>query len=952
MLRKPVILLFCLVVLALAITGCGSRGGDGSSTGNPAGPAITGETANLNGTVLFESLPLANVAVYLYKSEKAPIIGMTQLPAIRSSLIAQQLISDGAYSTSTNETGVYSFSDIPVGQYTLIAVKDENHQFAQTGVLLGQVTTLNPHLTPTGKIGGRVTSTIGASEQGVGGAFVYVSGTSYISLTNAAGYFVINSVPSNSLAGSTAYGIQVMPGKGTASPVTGVIVNPGETTNIGTITLSQQETGYKLISGKFIAGAGVANAELADQFVIMAAETDGTLIGSSSDNTGNFSFFVNRTGSYHVIPTDTFLNFAPASQTVTVTALDDATINLADFVVSRVLEGGSVVAGTVTWPTITDWNFIDGEMIIEGTTTAGAAFVGRSITSNQSPATFRFDNVPSGTYVLKTNPLRNGYAGTTAAFTVTQGVDLTNRSLATSFIAPFITTTTTANDLLTLAGNNFGTDVASLMAFVNDKPVTLTLDGPNIVLDIAQIPPGEQIVQLVKILPEGRLAGNKKPFTRPVRPPLLASFNASSTDTSITFNWQNAPYVKEVDIRLLQGATVVKTFQRIIGNSFTYEKLQPGVTYTINVISTYPNLTSPAATAYPFSTKADSINLIPSYAFLPGTGTIATGTVFGFEIVNGIAYVGFDNSGPITIQSFNLATNELVYTSSQILTSSDHPMRSMSANSNGVYLTYANTNASPTIAVFNPPIVAPAQTVDMTTSFSLTPVADMATVRCLNNRIFLVSAQGTYPITTSLFELSSSLSVLESATPISGNSNPYGKMADIAYDRTTGTLFLACPNGSNVVSLQAFSAMVITSSPQLVGDFAASNKEMLGLYANNGKAYLSQSAVSGMYHYPLTTTMETGSGYINEIYSTYPGSFGFDKQNRVWGGSLYTPFEMYYLFQYDNAMNVLQSLKIYNADYIALNLPMIRLDESTGNMYMLHFNASNQLAVYKYNSNY
>ncbi|NLF96365.1 MAG: carboxypeptidase regulatory-like domain-containing protein, partial [Candidatus Riflebacteria bacterium] len=355
MLRRSALLLTCLFVLSLAIIGCGGGGG---GTANPAGPTASSvETASLSGTVLFDSVPLANASVYLYKSEKAPTIGMTQMPALRSSLIAQQLISDGAYSTTTNGAGVYSFTDVPVGQYTLIAVKDENHQFAQTGVLLGQVTSLDAQLTPTGKIGGRVTAMIGTSEQGAAAVFVYVSGTSYIALTDASGYFVINNVPSNALADSTAYEVAVMPGKGTASPVTGVVVNPGETTNIGTISLSQQTEGYKEIAGKFVAGAGATSADIVDQFVILAAEVDGVLIGTSTDSTGSYSFFVNRLGRYYVMPTEGFLDFAPASQTVTVTALDNTTENLADFVLSHIQTGGSVVAGNVTWPAITDWTF-------------------------------------------------------------------------------------------------------------------------------------------------------------------------------------------------------------------------------------------------------------------------------------------------------------------------------------------------------------------------------------------------------------------------------------------------------------------------------------------------------------------------------------------------------------------------------------------------------------------
>jgi len=465
--------------------------------------------------------------------------------------------------------------------------------------------------------------------------------------------------------------------------------------------------------------------------------------------------------------------------------------------------------------------------------------------------------------------------------------------------------------------------------------------------NISSLAPGSYTVQLIK---NSDTYSNKSTFTREVQAPLLANFTASSTDTSITYTWQNAPFVNEVEIRLIKfsDATIVKPAQRIIGNGFTYDKLLPNATYTIEVSSTYPNQVNSAPTAFNFATKADGIDHISAFPFLPGTGTIATGTLFGFEVINGIAYIGFDNSGPITIQAFNLNTMELWDSTPQIMTYSDHPMRSLAANSTGVYLTYADTNASPTIAFFNSTLGAPAQTANIETRFSLGSYLDMATVRSLNDRIFLVTASGTWPINTYLFEINSSLTAVQTANPIAGGTNLQQKMADIAWDRTSDTLYLACPNNSNSVSLRAFSAMNLTSAPQYIGDFASSTKQILGLYANNNKVYLSQDALSN----PWLTVMDANSGFIYENFSTYPGSFGFDRQNRIWGDSLRPGFDEVYLFQYDNAMKVLQSLNIYNTDYITMNLPMVRLDESTGIMYMLHFNANNQLAVYRYNSNY
>ena len=1407
MLRKSILLVSCLFVLAMAIIGCSGGGG-----GNPVAPtALTSETAGLSGTVLFDNTPLANASVYLYKSEKAHIIGMAQLPSLRGSLAAQQIISDGAYTTTTNADGVYNFVDIPVGQYTLIALRDENHQFVQTGVLLGAVTTLNPKLTPTGKIAGKVTQTIGGITQNISGAFVYITGTCYIALTNASGTFVINNVPANSTS-TTPYEVQVMHALGNATAKTGITVSPGETANIGTFALVAPTTAYQTLSGSLIARNGVNSAELGGTFIMLTRQEDGSLLGTNADIDGKYLFSVTRPGNYAImavntdyvfdpatvrveitnlsngittvtginvdaamvqntgsitglvslagapvagavvhasgtsllgvsnaagkfvidkvpantsatpynlevssnigtapaktgvvvnigqttdagtfaitVPTagyktivgtltavlpvtstqmanrllqltapdgkviaafskangsfsfmatqignhsvtvmDTEFAYAPRTQSINVAALNNATQALSQINVSslnntgtisgQVTHLGSPVAGavvnvvgtsltgvsassgnyviervpasiphsvevsskvgtaapvtgiTVSAGAVTTLNFaltvppayktvtgllspqapvttaqlgnrlvhlampdgkviaaysdsagafsfmvtqaglstvtvidkdlvydprtqsvnvtaldngsvsqtitsisaseivvdskvsVDGMInklikirpetnnggvnvkltpetptpalyalsnpdgsfrfmvepgtytltvegsyqldspspviinvsspyafatninvrpvqpvssIVEGLVTWGAPPGGWALTDGEvilenkagTPAFserrsasaltgfFRFDSVPPGSYTA-TIGHTNGYSGQTSV-EVHEGQDLTVANtfavnISATFYAPFITSTTVSGNTLAILGSNFELNASMLQAIVNGiaLPATGTWVTGECYFNVSSLAPGQHSVQLIR---SSDTYGNKSTFIREVQPPLLANFTASSTDTSITCTWQNAPYINEVEIRLIKfiDSTVVRPAQRIIGNSFTYDKLLPNATYTIEVSSTYPNVANSAPTAFNFATKTDGASNISSLAFLPGAGTIATGTIFGFEVVNGIAYIGFDNSGPITIQAFNLSSNVLMYTSTPVNTNSSQPRRSLAANSTGVYLTYANTSASPTIAVFGPTLGAPTLTEDLVTKFSLTPAPDMATVRSLNDRIFLVVAEGSYPITTSLFELDSSLNPIQTATPVSGNTNPYGKMADIAYDRITSTIYLACPNPTNDVSVMAFSNMNITTAPTYIGNIASSDKQVLGFYANNKKVYLSQAAFSSPSYYPSASVMDTSSGYAKLITSSYPGSFGFDRQNRIWAGSL--GFDIKYLLQLDNAMNILETLKIFNTDFIALNLPMARLDDSTGIMYMLHFNASNALAVYRYNSNY
>ncbi len=168
--------------IAAFFAGCGGGGGGGGAANPVASIDPAGETAGLAGQVLIAGQPLAAAQVYLYKSDKAHTAAISGLPSIKASIAPQTVLEDGAYSTVSDQNGNYSFSAIPVGEYTLIAVKDENHQFARTGIVLStraQVTTVNAQLTPTGKITGRVVR----DSQNIGAAFVYITGTSYVAVT-------------------------------------------------------------------------------------------------------------------------------------------------------------------------------------------------------------------------------------------------------------------------------------------------------------------------------------------------------------------------------------------------------------------------------------------------------------------------------------------------------------------------------------------------------------------------------------------------------------------------------------------------------------------------------------------------------------------------------------------------------------------------------------------------
>ncbi|PKL45841.1 MAG: hypothetical protein CVV41_02220 [Candidatus Riflebacteria bacterium HGW-Riflebacteria-1] len=949
MFRKSLILVSFLFVLALAIIGCGGGGG-GGTTGNPVGPVATpGATANLSGTVLFDNTPTPFAAVHLYKSEKAHTFGMAQLPSLKGSLVAQQIIGDGAYSTTTSAEGVYNFTDIPVGQYTLIAMRDDNHQFVQTGVLLGQVTTINPQLTPTGKITGKVTLSIGGTPQAIAGAFVYINGTSYIAVSDNAGNFTINNVPSNALTTSTAYEILVSSTRGTAAPVTGVVVNPGATRDVGTIAMTAPaQAGYATLNGSLVAGQGIS--DVSGIFVILTHKTSGTIFGTHTDATGKFQFRVMETGDFLVLCPEGDYTFTPNTLTINVAGLTTQALTLTpiivdadqveatgsitgtvthmgtpfagaiinvtgtsllgisdssgNFIINKVpvnsstnpytlelssskgtatrkfdvivslgqatavgdfaitvpttgyknivgkltitpppmpsegslpmpspslspgdlsnrliqlslsdgrvisaftdisgnysfmatqsgpatvsvidsafiytprnqpvmievpdngaipqvvpdilvsepatgelkyrvdgmvnklvfikpetdhsgvnikftpeaampslyalsnydgsfsimaapgtytltVEGAytialspiiveitgpymfpppaidvkpvttvnSIVEGTVTWTNPPGgWMMTDGEVILENQ--AGTpAFSERRLVS-ASTGFFRFDSVPPGSYIATISRL-NGYSGQ-ASVSIIEGQDLTVANttainISATFYAPFINATTVSGNVMAISGLNFELDDTMMQAFVNG--VALPSAGGWVAgesyFNISSLAPGQYSVQLVK---NSDSYGNKYVFTREVQAPLLANFTASSTDTSITCTWQNAPYVTAVDVRLLQGAAVVKPLQRIIGNSVTYNSLQASTTYIIEVTSTYPNVSNSAPTPFSFSTKKFGPQK-PGLMTLAGSSSI-NGTIFGFEMMNDKTYVAYyegTGGGTVYIQAF------------------------------------------------------------------------------------------------------------------------------------------------------------------------------------------------------------------------------------------------------------------------------------------------------------
>lgn len=183
------------VVLLAGLIGCG--GGSGSSSSLSVGPEQqqTNELASLTGRVLYNSQPLSGASVRLYKPETAHMAG-----SIMASVVQTNQDEYGYYTTS-DSNGYYNFVDIPVGEYTLIAIKDSRHQFVRTNVMLGSVTRADAELTPTSSILGEVVildeDDNEIDDAPLSGIVVYLEGTSYSAWTDSVGKFEIRHVPAN-----------------------------------------------------------------------------------------------------------------------------------------------------------------------------------------------------------------------------------------------------------------------------------------------------------------------------------------------------------------------------------------------------------------------------------------------------------------------------------------------------------------------------------------------------------------------------------------------------------------------------------------------------------------------------------------------------------------------------------------------------------------------------------
>jgi len=400
--KKIALFAFSVLCITFALIGCGGGGG-GGDTGNPVGPVVSGPVANLSGTVKLSSgEPLANAAVEICRSERALQAGLNGLVSLRGSILAQTTLSEGRYRTTSDASGTYRFTDIPVGEYTLTANAGGTSQFAQT-VLLGSVTSVDAQLTPTGKASGKLLLTSGEPARG---AIVHLEKTSYVAISDLNGDFAFSQIPSGQ-----NFVLGVISHQGTLQNSVTVSVAPAENKLLGNLTLTVPVQQVSTINGSVSAADGLvpASALNGKMVIVVPAGSDQTPSMTFTGASGNFSLNVKNIGNYNVSVVGGEFAVAPGVQTVAVSALG-TTVTAQPFVLSK---------PTVVLPPTTQFYTYGGTINKRSkafnepdnagvpltlTSTDAAANVFSAVTSPTGSFTF---SVPAGSYNLAVG---GGYA--------------------------------------------------------------------------------------------------------------------------------------------------------------------------------------------------------------------------------------------------------------------------------------------------------------------------------------------------------------------------------------------------------------------------------------------------------------------------------------------------------------------------------------------------------------
>lgn len=377
-----------IIALAALFTGCGGGGGSGSGvpvsgnslSGSVVLPADTASTMTMS---LLADAKYAGLTIHLFDLSEKDIVSPSALsssgkfyfsnvPAGNNyklvvvtpggkKLLRKHIDSFSetkpAITVNTETTALailvqkngYAKSEaalaaeIPQAELTKVAEKvtewlkgivtsSEADVFAAITEIVGEQELLKIVNYATGDISGTVILSIGGMHQPMSGLAVSVNGTPYFGLSNAMGNFTICNVPSNALNSKAAYEILVNSPKGSTLPVTGVVVNPGLTTDIGTIIITASpQTKYVILKGSLTSGNAMSSV---NSLLVILSSTNGSLFATYTDINGNYQFAVMETGNFSIVCPEEDYDFTPSPIQLHINDLDNSVITLSPITVS------------------------------------------------------------------------------------------------------------------------------------------------------------------------------------------------------------------------------------------------------------------------------------------------------------------------------------------------------------------------------------------------------------------------------------------------------------------------------------------------------------------------------------------------------------------------------------------------------------------------------------------
>lgn len=387
--RKAVGFIFALLMFAVFLYGCGGGGGHS----NPTSSNIAG-MARVSGVVYDSSnKPVANAKVRLVLASKAlvnSLINNTNSSSARLATTGNQT----EFNTDTDNKGQYTFTNVPYGDYTLSAVTANGAQIVtKLAVRAEVVETPEIVLQPFGSISGVVTD----GKEPLNGAVVYIDGTSYCSITDDFGGYVLKNVPVNTELSLCAMA------SGFETKTNSVKIDSTKNINLDSDTegvdfsLTALTSTTKAYSVKCtVSGEGASLSNL----LILAVSDDGKYAYVAPVKSGKAEIYITSAGKYSIIPACIYggTNIAGTSKSLDITGKQIQSTESKELTlsISKPISGGASAYATLSG-SIDNKNTSDTLFEVHLIDETGHD---RKQIKTADDLDFTFDNVPDGNYKI------------------------------------------------------------------------------------------------------------------------------------------------------------------------------------------------------------------------------------------------------------------------------------------------------------------------------------------------------------------------------------------------------------------------------------------------------------------------------------------------------------------------------------------------------------------------